>query len=398
MKLLLVTNLYPPQELGGYGRSMADFAWGLKERGHSIQVLCSNAHHLGTSTEFGPSREAVNRELQLKGSYEGGVRPLQDLQKRESIDRANAALIRSWLDSQHWDGILLGNLDLLGPELLEPILEAPCIVQHHVGFVHPPFPPSAWPRNNRYRLVAASKAVRGALVNSGLPTSEASVIYPGVRSELFGVEKVGMPTPLAPDGSRQRPLKVCFAGLLMSSKGAHTLIDALIELKEQGISVQASLAGDSFQRGYREQLEQCLAQNNLSGSVQFVGQLKREALARFYALHHVGVFPSIHPEAFGIVAAEMMASGLVVVSSGVGGAGELIEDGRTGLLFIPGDSKSLASRLRRLASDATLLRHLSQAGEKKAKQHFCVMRSAEALENGFKQGHEMHGKTSVTVF
>ena len=35
-----------------------------------------------------------------------------------------------------------------------------------------------------------------------------------------------MPTPLDPDGSRQRPLKVCFAGLLMGSKGAHTLIEA----------------------------------------------------------------------------------------------------------------------------------------------------------------------------
>ena len=104
----------------------------------------------------------------------------------------------------------------------------------------------------------------------------------------------------------------------------------------------------SFQKGYREQLEQALKQHNLEGAVNFVGQLGRPALARFYALHHVGVFPSIHPEAFGIVAAEMMASGLVVVSSGVGGAGELIEDGRTGLRFKAGDSKDLASCLRAL--------------------------------------------------
>ena len=33
MNLLVVTNLYPPQELGGYGRSMADFIWGLQQRG-----------------------------------------------------------------------------------------------------------------------------------------------------------------------------------------------------------------------------------------------------------------------------------------------------------------------------------------------------------------------------
>ena len=35
----------------------------------------------------------------------------------------------------------------------------------------------------------------------------------------------------------------------------------------------------------------------------------------------------------------MMASGLVVVSSGVGGAGELIDDGRTGLRFQADDSE-----------------------------------------------------------
>ena len=38
MRLLLISNLYPPQELGGYGRCMADFAWGLQERGHIIRV------------------------------------------------------------------------------------------------------------------------------------------------------------------------------------------------------------------------------------------------------------------------------------------------------------------------------------------------------------------------
>ena len=126
---------------------------------------------------------------------------------------------------------------------------------------------------------------------------------------MFRIEQVGMPIPLTPNGRCDRPLKVCFAGLLMGSKGAHTLIESLIQLHQQGLSVQASLAGDSFQSGYREQMEQALKQHNLEGAVNFVGQLGRPALARFYALHHVGVFPSIHPEAFGIVAAETMASG-----------------------------------------------------------------------------------------
>ena len=385
MNLLVVTNLYPPQELGGYGRSIADFVWGLRERGHTIQVLSSDTPHLGASSSLGPSGERVDRRLQLKGSYEGGVRPLQDPEQRQTIDDDNSALIRAWLKGQHWDGILLGNLDLLGPELLPALLEAPCIVQHHVGFVHAPFPPSAWPNSDRYKLVAASRAVRSALTNAGLPISKAKVVYPGVRTELFGIEHVGMPTPLTPDGSRQRPLKVCFAGLLMSSKGAHTLIQALIQLKQQGLNVQASLAGESFQSGYREQLEEWLEQHNLDGAVQFVGQLGRLALARFYSLHHVGVFPSIHPEAFGIVAAEMMASGLVVVSSGVGGASELIKDGQTGLRFEAGNSQDLARCLMRLARDPSLLHNLRQAGKKESRKRFSVIESAAALEAGFSQ-------------
>ena len=395
MNLLVVTNLYPPQELGGYGRSMADFVWGLRERGHSIQVLSSDAPHLGASSDLGPSGEAVDRRLQLKGSYEGGVRNLQDPQRRQAIDKANIALIRSWLNSQNWDGILLGNLDLLGAELLPTLLEAQCIVQHHVGFVHAPFPPSAFPDNKRYLLVAASENVRSALDRAGLPTSSANVVYPGVRSELFGVDRIGMPCPLAPDGSRQRPLKVCFAGLLMGSKGAHTLIEALIQLQQQGLSVQASLAGGSFQSGYREQLENLIRQHNLDGAVQFVGQLGRQSLARFYSLHHVGVFPSIHPEAFGIVGAEMMASGLVVVSSGVGGAAELIDNGRTGLLFQAGNSQELAGCLMRLARDTTLFDGLRQAGQREVQQRFSVMTSVKALEVGFQLNTGQEGGMSV---
>ena len=63
MRLLLITNLYPPQELGGYGRCMADFCWGLKRRGHQLQVLCNDASYLGYASETGPSGEPVARAL-----------------------------------------------------------------------------------------------------------------------------------------------------------------------------------------------------------------------------------------------------------------------------------------------------------------------------------------------
>ena len=65
MNLLVVTNLYPPQELGGYGRSIADFVWGLQQRGR-IQVPSSDAPHR-CEQRLRPCGEAVDRRLQLKG-------------------------------------------------------------------------------------------------------------------------------------------------------------------------------------------------------------------------------------------------------------------------------------------------------------------------------------------
>ena len=380
MRLLAVTNLYPPQELGGYGRSIADFVWGLQQRGHHLQVISSDADYLGPAGPHGPSGEPVDRGLQLKGTYAGGVQPLQDPAQRAAIDEANAALLRRWLASEPWDGVLVGNLDLLGPELLTPLLAAGIPLQHHVGFVSPPYHPGQAPRAPHYQLVAASKAVRAGLLQAGLPVAQAPVIYPGARTDLF---ELARPRPLPADGSPGRPLKVCFAGLLMASKGAHTVVEALIQLRHQGLWVQLNLAGAPFQEGYQPQLESLLHQHGLQDQVQFIGPLARPQLARFLALHHVGVFPSIHPEAFGIVAAEMQAAGLVLVSSGVGGAAELLEHGQTGLRFEPGKPDALAACLRQLMQDPPLAERLARAGQRSVRQHFSVAAAAAQLEQGF---------------
>ena len=86
MRLLLITNLYPPQELGGYGRCMADFCWGLKQRGHQLQVICNDANYLGSSSRTGPSGEPVARELLLKGDFSNGVHLMQGASEQHAVD------------------------------------------------------------------------------------------------------------------------------------------------------------------------------------------------------------------------------------------------------------------------------------------------------------------------
>ena len=159
MQLLLVTNLYPPQELGGYGRSMADFAWGLMQRGHHLQVICADVPHLGDSSN-GPSGEPVSRCLRLKGSFHGGVQLDQNQERCRASDAANQHSIRQWLKQRDWDGVLAGNIDLLGLESLQPLIDAAIPLIHHIGFVTPPFDPKLTPTTSRYQVACASQTVK----------------------------------------------------------------------------------------------------------------------------------------------------------------------------------------------------------------------------------------------
>ena len=385
MRILVVTNLYPPQELGGYGRAIADFVWGLQLRGHKIQVLCTNAPYLGPGGD-GPNGEPVDRSLQLKGNFQQGVQYLHDSGGRRAVDQANREVTRNWLRKDNWDGILLGNIDLLGHEILHVLLEPGIRVLHHVGFVAPPFPPDQLPKASHYRLVPASRAVRQSLSEAGLPVAEAAVVYPGARVDLFGWEATGRTLPPNPDTSKGGPLRVCFAGLMMSSKGPHTLLEAVKILNDNNVNVEAMLAGGQFQTTYSAEMENFIKTNRLEEHIRFFGPLKRPQLARFFRLNHVCVFPSIYPEAFGIVAAEGMGSGLALVSTGVGGAAELFQQGVSGLKFESGDALGLAMQLLNLIREPALLSAIQTNGEARVNTEFSVEKSVAQLEKLWAEG------------
>jgi glycosyltransferase involved in cell wall biosynthesis len=383
MRLLLITNLYPPQELGGFGRCMADFAWGLMARGHQIQVLCNNAEYLGDGG-VGPSGEAVNRSLQLKGSFSAGVRLLKNPAAKSQIDQINIRLIEKTLSTHQWDGVLIGNLDLLGVEILMPLIASNLRLLHHIGFVTPPYAPEDMPMSSQYRVITASAAVRDGLVQAGMPISAAPVVYPGARVDLFGAQITKKELPHSPDGTKARPLKVCFAGLLMVSKGPHTLLEALLILENRNVAVEMMIAGGSFQAKYVSRLHEFCKIHNLQNHIYFLPQLCRQKLAKFFRSNHVCVFSSIYPEAFGIVAAEAMASGLALVSTGVGGARELFEEGISGLSYPAGYAAALADQLEKLAKNPSLLKTLQQEGEKRIRSKFSVESSAKQIEELFK--------------
>ena len=108
---------------------------------------------------------------------------INDPEMCRRIDKDNSSLIDKILDSR-WDAVLVGNVDLLGPEILFSLLKSGHKVCHHVGFIDPPYPYDLMPKDDNYKLIASSHAVLNNLRRHGFPID--TVVYPGCRTELFG--------------------------------------------------------------------------------------------------------------------------------------------------------------------------------------------------------------------
>ena len=136
---------------------------------------------------------------------------------------------------------------------------------------------------------------------------------------------------------------VLYFGKLIENKGVHVLLEAL-----RGVDARAVIVGFG---DYREELEALAPPSTL-----FTGALEHRHLVQLLPLCDVSVVPSIFPEAFGMVAAEAAAAGVVPVVAnhsglaevGAGIAAELPPDRAHLVTFPSGDAGPLRERLQEL--------------------------------------------------
>lgn len=370
-RILVINNLYPPQELGGYGRLLFDFTNILRSRGHSIQVLTSDTPYLGGTD--GDAQD-VDRSLVLFGGWQGGVcKQIEDKGEIVRIIRQNIERLNQVLREFQPDVCLLGNIDFLSKNIIDPILAKNIPIVHHLGNQAPGYAVSDTPKNKLYHLATASNWLRNVVKRSGYPLKDISVVYPGAL-----VEEFRMRIPPAYD-----KLRIAYASIVLPYKGPHILINALKKLNDLGIDFSCSIAGTSTDENFVEQLKNFVAAHGMDDKIHFLGFLSREELKNLFACHNVLVFPSIVKEAFGISQVEAMAAGLAVVTSGTGGAKEIVEHGVNGIIFQSENDESLASELIGLAKDTKRWQSIAQAGQKRALETFDIERSVDALEECF---------------
>jgi glycosyltransferase involved in cell wall biosynthesis len=152
---------------------------------------------------------------------------------------------------------------------------------------------------------------------------------------------------------------VLFLGRLSREKGVRELLDAW-KLAARG-EARLLLAGDGPERGL---LEDKVRRENLA-NVDFLGFVDAAGRDAAWASAAFSVVPSIWQEPLGLVVYEAWEQGRPAVVSDVGGLGETVDDGVSGLKLPPGDASAWAAAITALLAAPAKVREMGVAGFRK---------------------------------
>jgi glycogen(starch) synthase len=383
VKILVISNLYPPDVLGGYEILCAQVVSQLRERGHTVRVLTTGGH--------GPDVD-VDRRLRLYvpfGQPAGLMRARRFTTSRHN-HRVTAAVIREWQPERIfiWSQLRLTLGAARAAEQSGIPVSYTLNDEHIAGYLGAGWRPSPggvarWAIDRTIlrhltcsgvtmrHVTCISDALKGNLVRAGLPLSHARVIHQGIPVGRFPV-RLARP-PLG------GPLRILYAGQLHAYKGVHTVIEAAARVGRRlgGNSVTVTIAGDGG-TDYRQRLETLARESGIE--VRFAGRVAHTDLPAVYRAHDVFVFPSIWQEPFGLTHLEAMASGTPVISTIEGGPAEFLCDNDNALVFRAGEADHLAWQITRLVATPGLGEHLAARARAMVEQRFTLERYVADLE------------------
>ncbi len=387
MKILVVTNLYPPQHIGGYELGCRDVVEKLRARGHTVRVLTSTFRNGSTENPTGETE--VERVLQFN-SGENNSQPDKRVECAKLVSSVksfspdvvyfwNQAGLSLWLPfAAHWHGCRTAFF------LSDTNFVSWCVAAWLLGAINPrssrreeaqninrrkglslltsaatkfffgkSFLVRGWPVVRNRTCHFCSDFIRQTALKNGVAFAprHSVVAHWGIEPEQF----------TASPRERWPVKKLLYAGQMIPQKGVHTAIAALgLLAKEKEFSeLTLSIAGGGLHPDYEKKLREQAAQLGLNRRVNFLGRVPRAELPRVYAEHDALVFPSEWDEPFAITPLEAIASGLNVIGTTTGGSGELFRNRETAMTFQAGDAVDCARAIRELCADGELFQKIS---------------------------------------
>jgi glycogen(starch) synthase len=353
MKILLVSWEYPPVVIGGLGRHVHHLATELAAAGHDVVVLSRRPTDTDPSTH--PSTDEVSEGVRVVAAAHdpheftfGTDMMAWTLAMGHAMVRAGLALGGGWRpDVVHAHDWLVAHPAIALAEFFDvPIVSTIHATEagRHSGWVSGAISRQvhaveSWLVRESDSLITCSASMSAeitALFGPGL--AEVTVIPNGIDTAGW---------PFVMRSKHAGPAELLYFGRLEYEKGVHDAIAALPRIRRTHPGTTLTIAGEGTQ--YSWLVEQARKHKVLKAT-NFVGRVDHSQLLALLHRADVAVLPS-HYEPFGIVALEAAAAGTPLVTSNVGGLGEAVISGQTGVSCPPRDVAGLAAAVRTVLDD-----------------------------------------------
>ena len=401
MRILFLSNFFPPARPGGYTQWCHEVAERLAKRGHTISVLTSRYE-----LEKAPVGEQnIYRLFHLEGDLDY-YQPIHFFTQWKKQHRENLVCLENTVRDFAPDLIFVWGMWSLSkalPALAERLLPGrvvyylsdywPVALDMHTTYWQ--LPARRWPIQLLKRVlskiamsmvakesqpdlklekvICVSNRVRDLLVEAGLPIEHACIIHGGTDIERF--------LDVRKRDYRSRPLKLLYAGQLVQHKGVHTAIEAMAKLVEELRTgqIHLTLVG-SGHPDYEAVLRELVDTSGLSDYITFHGPVSKDEMPALLQQFDILIFPSIYEEPLARMTQEAMVSGLVVIGTTTGGTKEILMDGETGFTFAPEDADGLAKQVTRLILDPDLCYRVAEAGRQTVLENFTLDKMVQEIE------------------
>jgi glycosyltransferase involved in cell wall biosynthesis len=228
-------------------------------------------------------------------------------------------------------------------------------------------------------FIFISKAIQQQFLAQKAQTPHHRVVHNGLDIDDFPPDLDGGAVR-AELGLRLDAPVIGILGRLVEWKGHNVFLQALARVAEEIPSVQGLVVGgpEVSSPHLPRQLSELAASLHLSENVRFTGH--RLDIARMLAAMDILAHTSLAPEPFGRVIIEGMAMSKPVVASAAGGVPELVLDGETGVLVVPGDVEGIAAAMLSLLRDSRHAQALGRAGRRRVETHFTGARHVQQVQ------------------
>lgn len=392
MKILMITDMYPPIAVGGYEIMCKETADELKRRGHDVIILTSNwgieqnsmeenVHRLLFFNRLNdPRKHNIKSPLRLRKRY------YQICWWRES--RRNYEKTCEFITATKPDLAFFWNMGNIGvgPILAAQTQSIPQVfnvgdywllrLKHDLcddpNFLRKKFQATInglkdFSQLELKHLLIVSETLKRSYIQNGFSEQNIRVIPLGVQSSLI------LPIESLQDHRNKSTLKFLFVGRIVPTKAPDVAIDAFnILIQRYGINyAQLDFIGQGSEE-YTSELRKKVFELNLDEKIKFLGWMDHLNILSKYQDYDALLFPSRWEEPFGMTVLEAMARGLPVIASGRGGPLEIIDNGKNGVLIPPNNPAALAEAMLQMIQNESLVQKIRVAAIKTLTERYTL--------------------------